>query len=70
MSQHIICNRKQGHYSDCRICEMMTLDEIRYKPATYIVFKESEVGVFISFFYDKLRIQAISFFYLSLLSDM
>ena len=26
----IICNRKQGHYSDRRICEMMTLNEIRY----------------------------------------
>ena len=25
----IICNRKQGHYSDRRICEM-----IRYNPAT------------------------------------
>ena len=30
----IICNRKQGHYSDRRICEMMTLNEIRYNPAT------------------------------------
>ena len=29
----IICNRKQGHYSDRRICEMMTLNEIRYNPA-------------------------------------
>ena len=26
----IICNRKQGHYSDRRICEIMTLNEIRY----------------------------------------
>ena len=36
ISQHdlvIICNRKQGHYSDRRICEMMTLNEIRYNPA-------------------------------------
>jgi hypothetical protein len=31
---HVICNRKQGHYSDRRICEMMTLNEIRYNPAT------------------------------------
>jgi hypothetical protein len=23
-----ICNRKQGHYSDRRICEMMILNEI------------------------------------------
>jgi hypothetical protein len=30
----IICNRKQGHYSDHRICEMMTLNEIHYNPAT------------------------------------
>ena len=30
----IICNRKQGHYSDRRICEMMTLNEIRYNPVT------------------------------------
>ena len=29
----IICNRKQGHYSDRRTCEMMTLNEIRYNPA-------------------------------------
>ena len=29
----IICNRKQGHHSDRRICEMMTLNEIRYNPA-------------------------------------
>ena len=30
----IICNRKQGHYSDRRICVMMTLNDIRYNPAT------------------------------------
>ena len=30
----IICNRKQGHYSDRRICKMVTLNEIRYNPAT------------------------------------
>ena len=30
----IICNHKQGHYSDRGICEMMTLKEIRYNPAT------------------------------------
>ena len=30
----IICNRKQGHYSDHRICEIMTLNETRYNPAT------------------------------------
>ena len=31
----IIFNRKQGHYSDRygSICEMMTLNEIRYNPA-------------------------------------
>ena len=29
----IICNRKQGHYSDRRICETMTLNEICYNPA-------------------------------------
>ena len=29
----IICNRKQGHKSDRRIYEMMTLNEIRYNPA-------------------------------------
>ena len=29
----VICNRKQGHYSDRRICEMMTLNEIRYNTA-------------------------------------
>jgi hypothetical protein len=26
------CNRKQGQYSDRRICEMMTLNEIHYNP--------------------------------------
>jgi hypothetical protein len=26
----VICNRKQGHYIDRRICEMMILNEIRY----------------------------------------
>ena len=31
----IICNRKHGHYSDRRICEMMTLNEIRYNPASF-----------------------------------
>jgi hypothetical protein len=30
----IICNRKQGHYNDRRICEMMTLNEIHCNPAT------------------------------------
>ena len=31
----IICNRKQGHYSDRRTCEMMSCkSEIRYNPAT------------------------------------
>ena len=30
----IICNRKQGHYNDRRICEMMTLNEIHYNLAT------------------------------------
>ena len=34
----IICNRKPGHYSDRRICEMMTLNEIRYNPATPTVW--------------------------------
>ena len=33
-SIYIICNRKQGHYSDRTICEMMTLNEIRYNPET------------------------------------
>jgi hypothetical protein len=32
----IICNSKQGHYSDRRICEIMTLNEIPYNPATSI----------------------------------
>ena len=26
----IICNRKQSHYSNRGLCEMMTLNEIRY----------------------------------------
>jgi hypothetical protein len=30
----IICNRKQGHYNDHKICEIMTLNEIHYNPAT------------------------------------
>jgi hypothetical protein len=30
----IICNRKQCHYNDRRICEMMTLNEIHYNFAT------------------------------------
>jgi hypothetical protein len=30
----IICNRKQGYYSDHRICEMMTLNEIYYNLST------------------------------------
>jgi hypothetical protein len=30
----IICNRKQGHYNDGRICEIMILNEIHYNPAT------------------------------------
>jgi hypothetical protein len=30
----IIRNHKQGHYSDRRIFEMMTLKEIHYNPAT------------------------------------
>jgi hypothetical protein len=29
----IIRNSKQGHYSDRRICEMITLNEIHYNPA-------------------------------------
>jgi hypothetical protein len=29
-----ICNHKQGHYSERRICEKMTLNEIRYNSAT------------------------------------
>ena len=29
----IICNRKQGHYNDCRICEMI-LNDINYNLAT------------------------------------
>ena len=34
----IICNRKLGHYSDRRICEMMTLNDIHYNLAasTYV----------------------------------
>jgi hypothetical protein len=28
------CNRKQGHFSDRRICKMMTSNDIRYNPAT------------------------------------
>jgi hypothetical protein len=32
----IICNRKQGHYCDRRICEMMTLNEIRSKPLSVV----------------------------------
>jgi hypothetical protein len=30
----IIFNRKEGHYSDRRICEIMILNEIHYNPAT------------------------------------
>jgi hypothetical protein len=30
----IICNRKQGHYSDRSICKIMNLNEIHYNPAT------------------------------------
>jgi hypothetical protein len=30
----VICNRKQGHYSDRRICEMVILNEIHYNLAT------------------------------------
>jgi hypothetical protein len=33
----IICNRMQGHCTDCRICEMMNLNEINYNPATLII---------------------------------
>jgi hypothetical protein len=29
-----ICNHKRGDYSDRRICEIVTLNEIRYNPAT------------------------------------
>jgi hypothetical protein len=36
----IICNRKQGHYSDRRICEMMTLNEIHYDPETSTSFSK------------------------------
>ena len=35
----IICNRKQGHYNDRRICEMMTLNEIHYNLATSTFLK-------------------------------
>jgi hypothetical protein len=28
----MIYNRNQGHYSDLRICEMVTLNEFRYNP--------------------------------------
>jgi hypothetical protein len=34
----MICNRKQGHYNDCRICEMITLNKIHYNTATSIFF--------------------------------
>ena len=36
MKQNLVksCNRKQGHYSDRRICEMMILNKICYNPAT------------------------------------
>jgi hypothetical protein len=30
----IICNHKQGHHSDRKICEFMTLNENLYNPAT------------------------------------
>jgi hypothetical protein len=30
----MICNRKQSHYNDRRICEMMTLNEIHYNLST------------------------------------
>jgi hypothetical protein len=33
----IICDRKQGHYSDRRICEMVTLNEIHYNSTTFFV---------------------------------
>jgi hypothetical protein len=29
----VICYRKQGHYSNRRICEMVILDEFHYNPA-------------------------------------
>jgi hypothetical protein len=29
----IICNHKQGYYSDHRICKMMILNETHYNPA-------------------------------------
>jgi hypothetical protein len=30
----LICNPKQGHYSDRRIWKMMTMNDIHYNPAT------------------------------------
>ena len=41
----IICNRKQGHYSDRRICEMMTSNEIRYNPATSTLLLEDGLAL-------------------------
>jgi hypothetical protein len=34
----VICNRKQGQYSDRRVCEMMILNKIHHNPAksTYL----------------------------------
>jgi hypothetical protein len=37
----IICNCKQGHHSECRICDMITLNEIRYNPAISTFFVSS-----------------------------
>jgi hypothetical protein len=34
----IMCNRKQGYYSDCRIRKMMTLNNIHYNSATSTFF--------------------------------
>jgi hypothetical protein len=35
----IICNRRQRHYSDRNICEMIILNKIRYNPATSTFFQ-------------------------------
>jgi hypothetical protein len=37
----MIYNRKQGHYNDRRICEMMTLNEIHYNLTTSNFFVSS-----------------------------
>jgi hypothetical protein len=56
----IICNRKQGHYNDRGICEMMTLNKIRYNPAK-LSFLFSSWNRFEKFSYDEHAEHAIAY---------